>query len=94
MLPTLDEELTPIVKLAKALNIHVSTVYRWSAPHGIRGHRLRLTRIGGRTYVERRNWDSFLAAMNNGSPLPPQEEADKGKDDGNKIDAELDAAGL
>ena len=44
---TLDEQLTPVVKLAKKLKVHVSTVYRWGAPKGVRGHQLKLLRVGG-----------------------------------------------
>ena len=42
-------------------------MYRWGSPRGVRGHRLPLIRIGGRTYVERSAWDAFYDALNNGS---------------------------
>ena len=35
---------------------------------GVRGHRLRLTRIGGRTYVFRGDWDAFVNTLNKRPP--------------------------
>ena len=88
----LDEELTPVVKLAKALKVHVSTIYRWGTGKGVRGHKLRLLRIGGRTFVQRSDWLAFVDALNQGSnvALATAEKETPTSD----IDAELDAAGL
>lgn len=77
-------------ELAQALDKNISTIFRWASPRGVRGQRLRLTRIGGRTYVRRLDFESFLAAINRSStPGGPKEQSSV---DG--IDHELDAAGL
>jgi hypothetical protein len=89
-----DRDPTPVTELAKALDKHVATVYRWGSPRGVRGHRLRLTRIGGRTYVYHADWEAFENALNAdhvpGSQDPARARGQR--EDG--IDAELDAAGF
>ena len=93
MLKLPEKDPLPVNELARALDKNVATIYRWGSRRGVRGHRLRLTRIGGRTVVERCNWDLFWNALNNESALPPNGQP-KLRDQGNGIDAELDAAGF
>ena len=82
----------PINALAKDLGVHVSTIFRWGSPNGVRGHRLRLTRIGGRTHVLQSDLETFLDALNN-RPTTTSEIV-KERMPPSKIEAELDAAGL
>lgn len=86
---TPDEQLTPIVQKAKALKVHVSTIYRWGTGKGVRGHRLRLLRIGGRTYIQHSDWVAFVNALNSPRGIRPNVTASMPS---SKIDAELDAA--
>ena len=88
-----EKDPMPINELARVLDVHISTVVRWGSPRGVRGQRLRLTRIGGRTYVRRVDWDAFLRALNS----PPADTADVAAPQVNDqavVDAELDAAGF
>jgi hypothetical protein len=91
---TLDDKLMPVARLAKVLNVHVGTVYRWGAAKGVRGHRLNLLRVGGRTYVDRDDWDRFVHALNNRNVSPPKDQARGTERTEKGIDDELDAAGL
>ena len=50
----------PVNDVAGALETHVSTIYRWGGPRGVRGHRLQLVRIGGRTFIRREDWERFF----------------------------------
>jgi hypothetical protein len=84
--------LKPIVKLAQSLGVHVSSIYRWGSPKGVRGHRLKLLRIGGRTYVDDNDWASFLAALNNTSTATMAAVGQVASSQ--KIDEQLGAAGL
>ncbi len=91
MLKLPNKDPMPVNGLAKAIDKNLATIYRWGSPRGVRGHRLRLTRIGGRTYVFRADWDAFMDALNSGSAAMgngPQERIPS-----SKIDAELNAAG-
>lgn len=94
MVAMINVELTLVVQLAKSLGVHVSTVYRWGSPCGVRGHRLRLTRIGGRTYVYRCDWDAFCRALNGEAVEKPQAEHAVQPAGNDLIDAKLDAAGF
>ncbi len=91
---TLDEQLTPVVKLAKKLKVHVSTVYRWGAPKGVRGHQLKLLSVGGRTYVRNADWQAFLQALNKHTVRESQDQTRMRRQGDHVTDTELDAAGL
>ena len=93
MLELPKKDPMPINELARALDKNVATPYRWGSPRGVRGHWLRLTRIGGRTYVYHADWRAFEQALNTdqGSELQVIAET---KPDEDAIDAELNAAGL
>lgn len=85
-------KMQPINALAKDFGVHVSTIFRWGSPKGVRGHRLRLTRIGGRTYVLQSDLETFLNALNERTDSVtelPQERMSS-----SRVEAELDAAGL
>lgn len=90
MLNLPDIDPLPINQLARAIGKNLATIYRWSSARGVRGQRLRLTRIGGRTYVRRQDLDAFLAALN--GPALPDARAERA--DAARMDLELDAAGL
>jgi hypothetical protein len=49
--------------------VSYSTWWRWSRS-GIRGHKLTLTRVGGRTAVALSHLESFLAAINGECAAP------------------------
>jgi hypothetical protein len=89
-----DKDPTPVNELARALDKHVATVYRWGSPRGVRGHRLRLARIGGRTVVFRRDLESFLAALNSDSAPGPSNQTHEAQVREELIDAQLDAEGF
>lgn len=59
------ERLISLNEAAKLLGRRVcySTFWRWGQ-RGIRGHKLRLTRVGGRTMVTVEALEDFLAAIN------------------------------
>lgn len=92
MLKLPEQDPMPVNGLAKAVDKNLATIYRWGSPRGVKGRRLRLTRIGGRTYVYHADWDAFMAALNNGS-AGMRDVAQEHKPS-SKIDAELDAAGI
>ena len=48
-------------QVAKQLNVHVATCWRWTL-HGVRGRRLKTVRIGGRRWVMERDLNAFLEA--------------------------------
>lgn len=52
------ERLT-LIDVAERLQVHISTVYRWTY-HGVRGNQLRSFLIGGRRYVRLKDLDRFL----------------------------------
>ena len=94
MLNLFDTDPQPVNKLARAMNKDVSTLYRWGSPRGVRGHRLRLTRIGGRTYVYHADWEAFEKALN-GDQEPEALNPALVKRQGDDLtDTELDAAGF
>lgn len=85
-------KLEPIGKLAQSLGVHVSSIYRWGSPKGVRGHRLILLRIGGRTYVRSSDWEKFLHALNDTSDTTTVSTEKAAST--NKVEDQLDAAGL
>jgi Protein of unknown function (DUF1580) len=59
----INDELFELSKLPLPRRPHVSTAWRWASA-GVRGVKLRTTRIGGRVYVSRADFDNFMAALN------------------------------
>jgi hypothetical protein len=94
MLRLPEKDPMPINALARALDKNVATIYRWGSPHGVRKQRLRLTRIGGRTYVEHSNWEAFRNALNSGREPQPIAVNSGEQYQENGIDVALDAAGF
>ena len=89
-----DKDPLPINQLARAIDVHVSTIYRWGSPHGVRGQRLPLLRIGGRTYIQRFDLEAFLRALNNPSTSTTEDVPSRRAHDQASVEAELDAAGF
>ncbi|MBA3312627.1 MAG: helix-turn-helix domain-containing protein [Planctomycetota bacterium] len=69
----IDAERLSLSKAARTLGVHVSTLHRWRL-NGVRGHRLRVVRIGGRSYVLRDELERFVAALSD-PPTPPTPKA-------------------
>ncbi len=65
----IDAERLSLSKAARTLGVHVSTLHRWRL-NGVRGHRLRVVRIGGRSYVLKDELERFVAALSD----PPTRE--------------------
>ena len=59
-----QKERLTINEVARHLDVHVSTVWRWTSPRGVGGTRLRTFKIGGRKVVVRADLDAFLAELN------------------------------
>ena len=55
---SLPERLT-LNEVARQLNVHISTVFRWSF-RGVRGRRLKSFLVGGRRYVAADDLAQFL----------------------------------
>lgn len=53
---------------ARRLGVHTSTLHRWANP-GLRGRKLRVVRIGGRSYVLESDLERFIAHFSD----PPTE---------------------
>ena len=56
----------PLSKLARRLDVHLSTVHRWRQ-RGVRGTKLACVRIGGRWFATREAISAFLTALNGGA---------------------------
>ncbi len=52
-----------LAKLAQQENVHIDTCRRWER-EGVRGVRLRITRVGGRCFVTASDWYAFLDGLN------------------------------
>lgn len=63
----LDPERITLTKAASLLGVHVSTVHRWRSP-GVRGHKLRCVRLGGKTFVTPAELERFIAALSDPAP--------------------------
>ena len=87
MLPWPDKDPLPVNRLASKLDKDIATIYRWGSPRGVRGHRLRLTRIGGRTYVFRKDWEAFQRALNKDQGPEPQVIAEATPDEEARLSA-------
>lgn len=88
----LSETRLPINKLASELDVHVSTVWRWTL-RGVRGHRLERLIVGGRTYTTREAFERFVAATN-GQKLPAGRTPRQRLADQRRAEAALDAMGI
>ena len=55
----LPTERLSLNEVAKQLNVHISTVFRWSF-RGVRGRRLKSFLVGGRRYVDADDLAQFL----------------------------------
>jgi len=61
--PPKKDRLT-MAEVARSLDVHVSTIWRWASPGGVGGRRLPTIKIGGRKLVLRDDLESFLAELN------------------------------
>ena len=50
-------------QLARREGVHVATIWRWMLS-GVRGVKLRATRLGGRRFILESDWLAFSAALN------------------------------
>lgn len=50
-------------QLARREGVHVATIWRWMLS-GVRGIKLRATRLGGRRFILESDWLAFSAALN------------------------------
>ena len=98
MLNLFHKDPLTIKELARVLDKNMATIYRWGSPRGVRGHRLPLTRIGGRTYVYRSDWENFLNASNKTPEKPPvlslQNRTYTKQHSSDLVDIKLSAAGF
>ncbi len=60
-LPVNDRQT--VNQLARREGVHVATIWRWMLS-GVRGVKLRATRLGGRRFILERDWLAFSAALN------------------------------
>jgi len=89
-----DDRLT-IAEVARHLDVHVSTVWRWASPRGVGGTRLRTIKIGGRKLVLREDLESFLAELNADSNPPKETEPSPARQrEIAAAEARLQAAGI
>ncbi len=58
-----DQDSLTVREVARALGVHISTSWRYLL-HGIRGHKLRAIRVGGRRRVLRSDLETFLENLN------------------------------
>jgi excisionase family DNA binding protein len=58
-----DKDSLTVREVANAMGMHVSSVWRHIL-HGIRGHKLRAIRVGGRRRVLRSDLEAFLEDLN------------------------------
>ena len=75
----LDQDLVPISQVGQLVpsfrdeGVSASTLWRWSRV-GVRGVRLRITRIGGRTFVAKQALEQFFESLS--SPIEGPTDAD------------------
>lgn len=70
----LDAEKYRITEAARRLNTHVSTIHRW-AQRGIGGVKLRITRVGGRSFVLKDDLEDFIRRRSDPPPATEIEAA-------------------
>jgi hypothetical protein len=66
-------------EIAQSCGVHVATVWRWSQRGvklrgGCGRARLRMTRVGGRTFIQRDDLEDFFARINGEAPTDPPEQ--------------------
>lgn len=61
MTSLLNSKRYSMFEVAKLLNVHVATIWRWYL-HGVRGRKLPTVLIGARRFVLAADLDAFLAA--------------------------------
>lgn len=68
-------ERLSMAEVARELQVHITTVWRW-ASKGVRGRRLGTVAVGGRRFVLRRQLDEFLAVTPADASLDRNRRAD------------------
>lgn len=85
----LNSERYTLKQVAKDLNVHIASIWRWVL-HGVRGHKLPTILIGGRRYVLRQDLEAFLAAGES-RPIHQQQAMEARAEAAGKV---LDAYGI
>jgi hypothetical protein len=78
-----------LAEVARQLDVHVATVWRW-ATRGVRGRRLTTIVIGGRRYVLNADLDAFLRPPS----VTPDQRAVPADQDHDAVESQLDRLGL
>jgi hypothetical protein len=78
-----------LCELAAILNKHTGTVVRWTR-RGVRGHVLKSCLVGGQRYVELKDFQLFLQAINGRDFGAKPHLAHRPDEENRKIEDELD----
>ena len=86
----LDGKRLTLKEAAELCGVHVNTIHRWRRV-GHRGRKLRLIRLGGRTFVREADLEEFAAALSD----PPAAETARERDErSRRAVAYLESQGL
>lgn len=77
-----------IPKFARREGVHVTTAWRWIL-HGIKKHKLRAVRVGGRRFVLEADWEAFCNALNADQSEPSATATARAKRAGAELDRML-----
>jgi transposase len=80
-----------LTEVAKRLDIHVSTPWRW-AKKGVHGQKLATVRVGGRRVVLTEDIKNFLERLN--APQPSASKEPSARLESTRIEAQLEEMGL
>jgi len=72
---------------------HISTVFRWWR-HGVKGVKLETVLVGGRRFTSAEAIQRFIQRLSASTPVQRVEEKRHRSKDSQRVDEELDAAGI
>ncbi len=78
----------PVNKFASREGVHPATAWRWILT-GIKGHKLRAVRVGGRRFVLESDWQAFCNALNANSTDTPADVTARAERAGAALDERL-----